>query len=195
MRAALFLLAAAAWGQTLTVTLPGRATAGQTIGGSVLFSSPVDVAAVQWTLPPVAVASGAQPVIPNKSLVCASSRICMVLGVSPAPVNGVLDPGSVFNFLPIGAGAVQNFSVTIPASALPGDVIPVQLSAVFAASPVGSAVTVVPVAASVLVVDGSDLNQDGVINLADAQMSLARWLAAAIFANFQTITKLWPKLP
>ena len=136
------LLSWAAAGQSLTLTGPVRVFAGQSalISIDLVNVAGVDLAGAQWTLPAGSVLPVAQPIVANKSRMCApSSLTCALFGILPAPVGGAIAPGAVFNALPIASGPVQRFTVPIPAGAHPGDTLMIQLSGVYGASPAGAA--------------------------------------------------------
>ena len=175
----------------LILSSPAHARPGDvvTIVLSIDSMLQTDMAGLMWTLPAGAVVSGPQPSTPDKSVVC-SQTTCILVGVVPAPIGGVLRPGSVFNGLPIKDGQVQAFNFAIPTSAVPGTVLTVTPTGTYGVSSDGSSVTITIVPVDITALHPFDLNADGLVDDKDVQQQLNKWLNSKSNLDFALMVQL-----
>ena len=168
----LFVFAALAWGQTLTLSGPATARPGATIPVTLTLASPPGtLAATQWTvtLPSgytATATAGAASAAAAKTLYCKSdSTLCLTVGVNT----------NVY-----AAGVIANYQLIVPANASPGQVS-IPLTGVIGAALDGSSAGLsagVPFAFAVLAT--TDLNGDGVTNVLDLQLMIQEILGGPV---------------
>jgi hypothetical protein len=158
----LFVFAALAFGQTLTLTGPATLRPGAIVPVVLtLANPPANLAALQWTLTlpcgTVTAVAGAASNLAGKTLYCnASSTTCLTAGIGTNLYA---------------TGAVATYSWTVPAFAVPGRVA-ISLAGLVGATLAGDNAPLTGAEYNTLILARTDLNGDGKTDILDLQIMI-----------------------